>query len=90
MNEGINFLSGYSEQYHYGLLMFDYEGCGREQARPQDLQTELDQEFTRSAWGDRAKTVVLSLSLRHGSGATLLMWTKRQVGKTGSLPFAIG
>ena len=63
VNEGINFLSGYSEQYHYGLLMFDYEGCGREQARPQDLQTELDQEFTRSAWGDRAKTVVLSPEL---------------------------
>lgn len=63
VNEGINFLSGYSEQYHYSLLMFDYEGCGREQARPQDLQTELDQEFTRSAWGDRAKTVVLSPEL---------------------------
>lgn len=63
VNEGIKFLSGYSEQYHYGLLMFDHEGCGREQTRPQDLQKELDQEFTRSTWGDRAKTVVLSPEL---------------------------
>ena len=63
VNEGIKFLSDYSEQYRYGLLMFDHEGCGREQARPQDLQTELDQEFTRSAWGNRAKTVVLSPEL---------------------------
>jgi hypothetical protein len=63
VNEGVRFLSGYSEQYHYGLLIFDHEGCGREQTRPQDLQTELDQEFTRSAWGDRARTVVLSPEL---------------------------
>ena len=63
VNEGVRFLSGYSEQYHYGLLIFDHEGCGREQARPHDIQTELDQEFTRSAWGDRARTVVLSPEL---------------------------
>ena len=27
---GVEFMSDYSEQYHYGLLVFDHEGSGRE------------------------------------------------------------
>ena len=46
-----------------GLLIFDHEGSGREQEQPEDLQESLNEDFTRSAWGDRAKAIVLSPEL---------------------------
>ena len=63
VHEGVRFLSTYSSQYNYGLLMFDHEGSGREQTHPQELQTELNETFARSPWGDRATAVVLSPEL---------------------------
>ena len=56
-------MSDFSDQYHHGLLMFDHEGSGREQTDPQELQKALNEEFTNSAWGDRAKTIILSPEL---------------------------
>jgi len=60
---GVAFLSNLSERYRYGLLMFDHEGSGREQERTEDLQKSLNEDFARSAWGDRAKAIVLSPEL---------------------------
>ena len=60
---GVEFMSNLSNKYDHGLLIFDHEGSGREQTHPQDLQKELNEEFTRSAWGERARTVVLSPEL---------------------------
>ena len=60
---GVEFMSDFSDQYHHGLLMFDHEGSGREQTDPQELQKALNEEFTNSAWGDRAKTIILSPEL---------------------------
>ena len=60
---GVAFLSNLSGQYHYGLLMFDHEGIGKEQTGPQKLQKALNGEFTNSAWGERARAIVLSPEL---------------------------
>ncbi len=60
---GVAFLSTFSEQYAYGMLMFDHEGSGKEQTPRQQLQRALDGEFARSPWGDRARTIVLSPEL---------------------------
>lgn len=60
---GVEFMSNLSNKYDHGLLIFDHEGSGREQTHPQDLQEELNEDFTRSAWGKRARTVVLSPEL---------------------------
>ena len=60
---GVAFLSNLSERYHYGLLMFDHEGSGREQESIEEIQRSLNEDFARSAWGDRAKAVVLSPEL---------------------------
>ena len=60
---GVAFLSNLSERYRYGLLIFDHEGSGREQERTEDLQESLNKDFARSAWGDRAKAIVLSPEL---------------------------
>ncbi len=64
VNEGVEFLSNFSEQYHYGLLIFDYEGCGKEKtASPRELQDALDEQLARSRWRERARTIVLSPEL---------------------------
>ena len=60
---GVAFLSNLSGRYRYGLLMFDHEGSGREQDRIEDLQASLNEDFARSAWGDRARAIVLSPEL---------------------------
>ncbi|MXZ42402.1 MAG: hypothetical protein F4Z18_11655 [Caldilineaceae bacterium SB0666_bin_21] len=57
--QGVEFMSGFSEQYHYGLLMFDHKGSGREQTHPQELAGAINDDFVRSSWGDRAKVIVL-------------------------------
>ena len=60
---GVEFMSNFSTRYQYGLLAFDHEGSGREQTDPQELQEALNQEFSRSAWGNRARAIVLSPEL---------------------------
>ena len=60
---GVEFMADFSDQYHYGLLMFDHEGSGREQTQPQELQKTLNEEFNNSPWGNRAKTIILSPEL---------------------------
>lgn len=60
---GVSFLSNFSEQYDYGLLLFDHEGSGKEQNAPEELERTLGEEFTRSAWGERARAIVVSPEL---------------------------
>ena len=58
---GVEFLnsSGLSNNYRRGLLVFDYEGCGKEQISPPDLQENLNEEFASSSWRGRAKAIVI-------------------------------
>lgn len=60
---GVEFMSNLANKYDHGLLIFDHEGSGREHTCPQDLQKELNEGFTRSAWGERARAIVLSPEL---------------------------
>ena len=60
---GVELLSNLSKLYRYGLLIFDREGSGIEQKQPQEMQTELNREFENSAWGKRARTIVLDPEL---------------------------
>ena len=43
--------------------MFDHEGSGREQESVEEIEESLDADFAGSAWGDRAKAIVLSPEL---------------------------
>ena len=61
---GVEFLSNFSEQYRNGLLIFDHEGCGREERPYLELQEELNGQFVNnSEWGDQARALVLSPEL---------------------------
>lgn len=60
---GVEFLSNLSSQYDHGLLLFDHEGCGREEDAPEKLQQSLNDEFARTDWGGRAKAIVIAPEL---------------------------
>ena len=60
---GVEFLSSFSEQYSYSLLMFDHEGSGRENTPPQELQDYINKEFVRSPWCGRGRAIVVSPEL---------------------------
>ena len=61
---GVRFLSNLSRQYEYGLLMFDYEGSGRnKKLSREELQNEINMEFTQSPWGNKARAIVLAPEL---------------------------
>lgn len=62
-SRGVEFLSGLSEGYAYGLLMFDHHGSGRELITAGELQQSLNQDLSRSSWGERGRAVVLSPEL---------------------------
>ena len=60
---GVSFLSSLSQQYEYGLLMFDHEGSGKEDMPREDLQKALNEEFVRPPWEGRARAIVLEPEL---------------------------
>jgi hypothetical protein len=61
---GPQFLSGYAEQYHHGLIMFDWEGCGEDTknritvSSPDQLEERLREELRRTKWEDRADVFI--------------------------------
>ncbi len=63
VREGVRFLSNLSQRYRHGLLMFDHQGSGREQEQPEALQESVEKDFSRSAWGDRARVIILAPEL---------------------------
>ena len=60
---GVAFLSNLSERYRYGLLMFDHVGSGKERNTIEEIEQSLNEDFARSAWGNRARAIVLSPEL---------------------------
>ena len=57
--QGVEFISNFSRQYQHGLLMFDHAGSGMETIGSGALQERLNDRLSRSAWGERARTIVL-------------------------------
>ena len=88
--EGVDFLSNFSKEYHYGLLMFDHEGSGKEKIEPQKLQEYLNEKFLLSTWSERARAIVVSPELEAWVWSDSPMLTRWRDGKAGSLRFAAG
>ena len=57
------FLSQFSKQYRFGLLMFDHKGSGKEKIPYKKLQEALTEKLRSTDWGTRAKTVILAPEL---------------------------
>jgi len=82
---GVQRLGKYARDFDHAILMFDHEGSGRERESPEEIEASLDAEFRRSAWGDRARTIVVAPELE------VWLWggsphVDRAIGWTGRSP----
>ncbi|HPU97463.1 MAG TPA: hypothetical protein PLO53_05845 [Candidatus Hydrogenedentes bacterium] len=63
VSRGVELLNQFRSGYRHGLLIFDYEGCGKDKDVPLgELKKALDEQL-HYAWGDKAKTVILDPEL---------------------------
>ncbi len=63
LNEAHDFLRPFARSYGYALVMFDREGCGREQVEARTLAEEVKARLADNSWPDRAEVVVLDPEL---------------------------
>lgn len=56
-------LSSVTTQYRYAIVMFDQEGCGREEETVEALQMEVQEKLDRVGWRGRSSVVVLEPEL---------------------------
>jgi len=57
------FLQSFAGAYAHALVLFDREGCGREDEATGALEAEVRQSLSRSGWGNRAEVIVLEPEL---------------------------
>ena len=58
-----DFLRPFSGAYRFALVLFDHEGCGREQSSPESLADEVKMLLEGVGWVARAEAVVLAPEL---------------------------
>ena len=82
--EGVQYLNPLAATCRHALLIFDREGCGREDCSAAALENDLEGQLRAAGWHDRASVVVLDPELEiwvwsdspHVDGA--LGWAGRQ------------
>ena len=52
-------------QFDHAIVMFDREGCGREQMTRVELEKDLESRLATSGWGDRAAAIVIDPELEN-------------------------
>jgi len=57
------FLRQFADDYHHALVVFDHEGCGREERAPTQLEEDVRQQLAANGWKDRAQVVVIAPEL---------------------------
>jgi hypothetical protein len=57
------FLRIFLKQYEHALVLFDHEGCGREDLFGAQIETELGARLAASGWHDRASAIVIEPEL---------------------------
>ena len=63
LNEAHDFLRPFHRDHSFALVMFDHEGCGRDQDPVADVAASVKANLNRNGWPDRAEAVVLSPEL---------------------------
>lgn len=59
LNEAHDFLRPLAREYEYAMVLFDYQGCGREDEPPDKLAARVRGNLARNGWANRAEVVVL-------------------------------
>lgn len=58
------FLRNFRSDYQYGLVLFDYEGCGASHtSTPSEISSDVESRLRRSGWGDQARCIVIDPEL---------------------------
>lgn len=57
--EGSTFLRPFQNNYDHALIVFDREGCGREDCTREEIEKSIEDELAISGWGDRARAIVI-------------------------------
>ena len=58
-----SFLRPFINNYMHAFVIFDREGCGREQNSREDLEKEVEERLAHSGWGNRAEVIILDPEL---------------------------
>lgn len=58
LRRGHDLLQSFSNQYEHAILMFDREGCGRDQLPRERLEEETEERLAHAGWRDRAVAIV--------------------------------
>ena len=59
LNQGADFLRQFVKLYSHALVIFDQEGCGKENDESPIVERNLENELSVSGWGERAKVVII-------------------------------
>lgn len=60
---GHDFLRTFTYTHAHALVVFDREGCGREEEERTTLEHQVEDRLSSSGWGDRAAAVVIDPEL---------------------------
>ncbi len=63
LNEAHDFLRPFASSHRHALVLFDHDGCGREETPPDVLADEVRQRLEANGWTGRAEAVVLAPEL---------------------------
>jgi hypothetical protein len=63
LRESHDFLRPFTGQYHRALVVFDKEGCGREDCSTGELEAEVSLRLSECGWGERAAALVIEPEL---------------------------
>lgn len=63
LNDAHEFLRFQAKSYRHALVMFDWEGCGRDNLGAEALAEEVKERLAANGWQDRADAVVLDPEL---------------------------
>lgn len=57
------FLKGFNQTHRYALVLFDYQGCGRENLSVDQLRNDLKNRLEEGGWQGRCEVVVIDPEL---------------------------
>ena len=58
-----DFLRLWLRSFRYALVIFDHEGCGREDRSPEDVEIEVEKRLEANGWRGRCAVVVIAPEL---------------------------
>lgn len=62
-SQGHVYLRAFAYQYRHALVLFDREGCGKEQCSADELEKEVGESLGQNGWDDRAAAIVIDPEL---------------------------